>query len=233
MTFARRLEPEWLDQMAADDPRSIRVRHDLRRVNILMRNAGSMASALKRYAAGRQPRTIVDLGSGDGQFMLQVARRLASQWHDVRVILLDQRDIVSQATRNGFAALNWSVETVCSDVFDFLGDPRFSGVDIVTSNLFLHHLNDRQLALVFAKTAQLAWLMVACEPRRSKFVVRASRMLWTVGCSGAAVHDAVISARAGFTADDLAALWPARDTWELHESSPAFFTHRFVARRSA
>ena len=73
MTFPRRLEPELLDHMAADDPRAIRVRRDLRLVNTFMRNAQCMASALKNNAAGRKPHTIVDLGSGDGRFMLQVA----------------------------------------------------------------------------------------------------------------------------------------------------------------
>src|ERR1700691_4299495 len=77
MIFPRRLEPELLDQMAADDPRAIRVRRDLRLVNAFMRNAQCMASTLKKNAAGRQPHTIVDLGSGDGRVMLQVARQLA------------------------------------------------------------------------------------------------------------------------------------------------------------
>jgi hypothetical protein len=139
---------------------------------------------------------------------------------------------VSDATRGAFAALNWSVETVCADVFDFLADVRSSRVDVVTSNLFLHHFPDRQLARLFAEVAQLAWLVVACEPRRSKFVVRASRLLWVVGCSDATVHDAVVSARAGFTDNDLCALWPSQEHWGLRERPAAIFTHCFVARRS-
>src|SRR5947208_2277513 len=84
MSLPRRVEPEWLDQLAADDPRAIRARRDLRRVNAWMRNARSMASALRKH--GAHPRTILDLGSGDGQFMLRVARRLAPHWPNVTII---------------------------------------------------------------------------------------------------------------------------------------------------
>lgn len=231
MSFPRRLEPELLDQMAADDPRAMRVRRDLRLVNAFMRNAQCMASALKRYAAGRKPQTIVDLGSGDGLIALRVARLMAKCWPDVSVILLDQKNIVSETTRAGFAALNWSVETVCADVFDFLSDARPLRADIITSNLFLHHFDDQQLARLLAASARSAWLVVACEPRRSKLVVRASRLLWMVGCGRDTIHDAVVSARAGFTADELGALWPGREHWKLNEQSAAIFTHCFAARR--
>ncbi len=197
-----------------------------------MANARLMASALRRLSAGRQPQTIADLGSGDGQFMLRVARRLAPQWRNVKIILQDRQNIVSDATLEGFAALQWHAQPVCADVFDFLADARSSNVDIVTSNLFLHHLTDQQLPRLFARAAQSAWLVVACEPRRAKFVVRLSRLLWAVGCSPMSVHDAVVSARAGFAGRELSALWPIRDRWELHERSTAVFTHYFAARRS-
>ena len=233
MSLPRQLEPEWLDQMPADDPRAIRTRRDLRRVNAYMRNVSCMASALRKHGAGRQPHTIVDLGSGDGQFMLRVARRLAPHWRNIKVILQDRQNIVSDATRESFAALQWRAETVCADVFDFLADARSAHVDVVTANLFLHHFTDEQLARLLAEAAQLAWLVVACEPRRAKFVVRASRLLWAVGCSDVTVHDAVVSTRAGFTGNELSALWPSQDHWQLHEHPAALFTHCFAARRPA
>src|SRR5256886_11817309 len=110
MSLPRRLEPEWLDHLAADDPRAMRSRRDLTRVNSFMGNASRMADALLQHATGETPRTIVDLGSGDGQFMLQVAQRLAPRWRDVSVVLLDQQNIVSPTTRAGFAAIGCRVE---------------------------------------------------------------------------------------------------------------------------
>jgi hypothetical protein len=227
------VEPELLDQLPADDPRAIRSRHDLTRVNAWMRNAACMASALRRYAAGRQPQIIADLGCGDGQFIVQVARRLAPYWRNVTVILQDRQNIVSEATRESIAALRWRAEMVTADVFEFLADARSRPIDAVTANLFLHHFTGAQLARLFAQVAQRAWLLVACEPRRAKFVVESSRMLWAVGCNDVTVHDAMTSARAGFTGSELSALWPQESHWKLYEHPAAVFSHCFAARRLA
>jgi hypothetical protein len=233
MSFPRRLEPELLDQLPADDPRAIRSRRDLKRVNAWMFNANRMAGALIKHAAPEKPRTMVDLGSGDGQFMLQVARRLAPHWPDMTVTLLDRQSIVSSATREAFAKLGWRLNTASGDVFDFLAQARSSPVDVVTANLFLHHFENEPLARLLGQIAELAHLVVACEPRRAKFVVRASRLLWAIGCNDVSVHDAVVSARAGFNGKELSALWPSRGEWDLHEEAAGLFTHCFVARRTA
>jgi hypothetical protein len=232
MSLPRRVEPELLDQLPADDPRAIRARRDVRRANTLMMNANIIASALMKHSDGQRPGTIVDLGSGDGHLMLRVARRLAPHWPDVTVILQDQQDIVSRATRDAFTALRWRVETSATDVFDFLANGRSAGIDVVTSNLFLHHFVDEQLVRLLANAAQLARLVVVCEPRRAKFVVRASRLLWAVGFSDVGVHEAVVSARAGFNGKELSALWPTQGQWELHEQAVGLFSHRFIARRA-
>ncbi|MGB6534629.1 MAG: class I SAM-dependent methyltransferase [Xanthobacteraceae bacterium] len=227
MTLPRRLESELLDHLPADDPRAMRARGDLKRVNVWMGNARRMASMLQKYAAGRTPRAIVDLGSGDGAFMLAVARRLAPAWQNVKIILLDRQNIVDAATREGFAALGWQAEAVSADAFAFLADG--CDADVVTANLFLHHLTDQQLAGLFAAAAKNAWLLAACEPRRAKFVIESSRMMWVFGCNEVTVHDAVASARAGFAGNELSALWPNRTGWELHESATGF-SHCFAAR---
>jgi SAM-dependent methyltransferase len=232
---ARRLEPELLDQLPADDPRAMHSRRDLQRINGFMANARPMAAMLRAGAAGRQPRTIVDVGCGDGQAMLRVARRLAPHWRDVHVILQDRQNIVSAATRDAFAALGWHAETVSADVFEFLDRAPATPIDAITANLFLHHFTDAQLTRLFASAARLAWQFVACEPRRAKFVVELSRLLWLVGCNDVSVHDAVTSARAGFMGRELSALWPQQTNnraWQLHEQPAALFTHLFAARRA-
>ena len=206
----------------------MRSRRDLTRVNSFMGNAGRMAKALLAHAPSA-PRTIADLGSGDGQFMLAVARRLAPRWSGVSVVLLDQQNIVSQATRAGFAALGWRAEPTSADVFNFLAQGR--AADIVTANLFLHHFADAELTRLLTQVAGATAMMVACEPRRSKLVVEASRLLWMVGCNDVSVHDAVVSARAGFNGHELSALWPRDPQWHLQEHAAGLFSHRFIARR--
>lgn len=231
MSLRRTIEPEWLDQVAADDPRAIRHRRDLKRLNAVILQTGIMADALARYWSGPDsPRRILDLGTGDGTFMLSVARQLAPRWRGVAVTLLDQQDIVSAETRRAFDDLGWKAEPAPADVLDYLGRSDRPPTDIVTANLFLHHFHEAELTRLLALAARSTKLFVACEPHRTKFVLNASRLTWMLGCGETAVRDAILSVRAGFADRELAALWPKQGQWELHEGSARLFTHRFVAR---
>jgi SAM-dependent methyltransferase len=233
MNLPRSVEPEWLDLLSADDARAIRSRRDLKRINSWMFHTGMMARGLIRHCGNDKPRTLLDLGAGDGTFMLGLARRLASRWQGVTVILLDRQNIVSSDVREAFTRLKWKVETVTADLFDFLDEMRRPDVDVITANLFLHHFTQEQLVRVLARVAQVPWLFMACEPRRTAFVRETSRLLWAIGCNDVSVHDAVASTRAGFHDQELSALWPARAGWELHERAAGPFSHCFVARRAA
>jgi uncharacterized protein YbjT (DUF2867 family) len=229
MGLLRSVEPELLDHMPADDPAVVRARRDLKRLNAVILQSGIIAPILARQWAHAPPRTILDLGSGDGTFMLSVARRLAARWPGVAVTLLDRQSIVSAETREAFAALSWKVETVAADVLDHLDVTP--GVDIITTNLFLHHFQPEQLARLLGLAARAARLVVACEPRRNKFALRASRLLWTIGCNEVSLHDAIVSVRAGFSGKELSALWPDHERFDLQEYAARLFTHCFVARR--
>lgn len=231
MSLPRSVEPELLDQMPADDRRAVRARRDLKRLNAVILQTGIMAPILARHWARGEPRTILDLGTGDGTFMLGVARRLAPRWRDVSVTLVDRQNIVSPQTRDAFAALGWNAQSVAADVFDHLGEIKSPGVDIITTNLFLHHFERDQLARLLGLAAQSAQLVVACEPRRNKFALRASRLSWTIGCNAVSLHDAIVSVRAGFSGQELSAMWPDHDRFELQEYAARLFTHCFVARR--
>jgi Methyltransferase domain len=237
MTLVRRVEPEWLDELPADDPRALRSRDDLARVNGWMRHLGIMPRLLLKHCAANPPRTMLEIGAGDGTFMLRVARQLAPYWPDMRLVLLDRQDIVSDDTRAAYAALRWSVETVSADVFQYVADTGLAGFDVTSANLFLHHFPAERLALLFARMAQLTRLFVACEPRRSVSGMLGSRLLWAIGCNDVSRHDAQISVRAGFAGDELSALWPTHaqwttGQWDLREYSAFPFTHCFVARRT-
>jgi Methyltransferase domain len=230
MGLLRSVEPELLDQMAADDPRVVRARRDLKRLNAVILQTGIMVQLLAQHWRDGRPRTILDLGAGDGTFMLSVARQLAARWPGVTVTLLDRQNIVSQETRKTFSALGWKVEIVAADVFAYLEQIKTSGVDIITTNLFLHHFEPEALARLLALVAQSSRLLVACEPRRNKFALRASRLLWAIGCNEVSLHDAIVSVRAGFSDEELSALWPSRDRFDLDERAARLFTHCFVAR---
>jgi SAM-dependent methyltransferase len=229
MAFPRRVEPEWLDQLPADNPRALRSRRDLKRVNAFMLQAPIMARLLAVYAAER-PRTILDLGAGDGAFMLKLAQRLAPRWPNVTVTLLDQQDIVSAETCARFRALGWRAQTIRADVFQYLREPGWKAVDIVTVNLFLHHFQQGDLARLLSLAASRTRHFIACEPERNAFSLTGSKLLWAIGCNDVSRHDAKASVRAGFRGRELSALWPNGHRWALHESARFPFTHCFVAR---
>jgi hypothetical protein len=224
--FSRTLEPELLDLLAADDPRARASRRDLVKINFVMRQQTIMAQLLWPLAA---PRRLADLGSGDGRFLLGVARRMAAHWPGVTALLVDRQDIVSPQTRAGFAALGWKCESVTADIFEAM--PRLDA-EIITANLFLHHLEDVALARLLTLAAEKARGFVACEPRRSQSALLASRMVFALACNHVTRHDAVASVRAGFDGRELWRLWPGAG-WRLREGWALPFTHFFSAQRDA
>jgi len=232
MSLPRSVEPEMLDHMSPDDSRAVRARRDLKRLNAVTLQSGIMERLLADNWRNGQPRTILDLGSGDGTFTLGLARRLRARWGGVAVTLLDRQSIVSQNTKDAFAALGWKAQAVASDVFAYLEELEPSSVDIITTNLFLHHFAQEQLTRLLDLAARAAQLIVACEPRRNKFALRSSRLLWAIGCKEVVVHDAIVSVRAGFSGEELSTLWPSRHRFALAEHPARLFTHCFVARRT-
>ncbi len=229
MSFARSVESEWLDTLPADDPRARRSRRDLRRVNAIMLQARIMAGLLNAQCHGAKPDRVIEVGGGDGTFMLRVARKLG--WRDIDLVLVDQQDIVDAPTRAGFAALGWRLQVRQGDVFGLLGQET-ERADVVVANLFLHHFADAELTRLLRGVAALAPRFVACEPRRSAFSLAGSRMLFAIGCNAVSRHDAVASVRAGFSGAELSKLWPAGEGWRLREAAAWPFTHCFSASRA-
>jgi hypothetical protein len=212
----RVLEPEWLDHLAAGDPRAQRARADLRRINAIMGSARYLASVLAAVKG-----SILDLGAGDGSVMLEVARRLKQP--RLQVTLLDRAAPGHERLPPGFGR-------VIEDAFAFLERPgRF---DAIVANLFLHHFDRAALARLLALAAARAPLFVAMEPRRSRAGLCASRLLWMIGCNAVTRHDAAVSVRAGFAGQELTQLWPARGSRCEERPAPPF-GHLFVARHAA
>jgi len=91
----RELEPELLDVLPPDDPQAMHSRRDLRRINRAMFQAQIMRRLFRRHLT-QPPHRIIELGGGDGTFMLRLARAL--QWRDVEYVLVDRQNIVDPQT---------------------------------------------------------------------------------------------------------------------------------------
>src|SRR5437867_3594158 len=147
----RRVEPELLDELSANDPFAIQSRGDLQRVNAFMGNPRIMARALQTAFPARKPHRLVELGAGDGTFLLQVARRLSPDWRNVNVTLVDRQALVRPETVSAFESMGWQAERVTMDVFEWLRESVAQPFDAIVANLFLHHFSDARLAeLLFA-----------------------------------------------------------------------------------
>jgi len=233
MELPRLIEPEWLDELPPADPRAQRSRQDLRRLNFIMGNVGILQRRLDQYWTFDRPRDdpiiIAELGAGDGTFMLALARRMSPKWASVKVFLVDRQPSVSEQTRLALQELDWAVECVTADVFDWLsgGD---AGVDVMICNLFLHHFHPQPLAALLTMCAQRSTLFLACEPVRSRMALCGSHLLGVIGCNDVTRHDAILSVRAGFRQHELTDTWPDKHLWLLKEHSVGLFSHAFVAQ---
>ncbi len=236
MTFARSVQPEWLDHLPAGDPRAIRSRSDLRRINRLMATTTLLGRALDPVLAGRGHAHLVELGAGDGSVLLRLAGARANRWPPVRLDLLDLQPVVAPNVLQRYRALGWAPGVIQADVFDWLADA--DGISsppdapILVANLFLHHFDDPRLAELMQGIASRAAAFVCLEPRRSSMALFGSRLLGAIGCNDVTRHDAVVSVRAGFRDGELSALWPSGGGWVLREHAAGMFSHRFIAVRT-
>jgi SAM-dependent methyltransferase len=219
----RRVEPELLDSLPHDDAAAMMSRQDLARINKVM---GAQARMAERLRALPQPRTLVDLGSGDGRFLLGVARRL--DWYKVKLVVLDRQDIVSVKTRRAFNAIGWQCEVVTGDIFETL--PRIESGAVITANLFLHHFDDPALEKLLRLAAEKCAAFIACEPRRAPSALFASKLVGLIGANAVTRHDAVVSVRAGFAGQELSQAWP-EGPWRKEEDWCFPFSHCFSAVR--
>jgi 2-polyprenyl-3-methyl-5-hydroxy-6-metoxy-1,4-benzoquinol methylase len=223
----RSLVPEILDGLAADDKRALHSRRDLARINALMFQAPIMTSLLRKFMS-RSPGRILEIGAGDGTFMLKVARRMAGGWRGVELTMLDRVGLIPPGRAADFAKLEWKLETITADVFDWAEKADGRPFDAITVNLFLHHFDDAGLLRLFSLLRCKAPLILATEPSRASFALAAAWLLPAIGANDVTRHDAAQSVRAGFRGSELSDLWRAAGGRPLEERRAGPFSHVFV-----
>jgi hypothetical protein len=222
----RLVEPELLDSLPPGHAAAVWSRRDLRRINWWMRNERHVAGAIASLR--ERPVRILELGAGDGTFMLKVAQRLG--YGDGCLYLLDREPVVEQQTIERLSALGWKTTVIKADVHDWLQQAEGTNVDLITANLFLHHFQEAELERMFEGYARITRNFIACEPRRWRPALMATRLLRLIGCNHVTRHDAAVSVRAGFAERELSELW-ADESFELSERPAGLASHLFVAQR--
>jgi hypothetical protein len=231
----RIVQTELLDRLLPADPRAIRSRRDLQRINWWMRHPAVMAHALRSHLP-QSPKQITELGAGDGSFLLHVVRKfknISARNRDralpATATLLDLQDSVSPETLAAFARFGWRAEPVVADVFDW--ETADHGRQILVANLFLHHFADERLAELLRLISTRAKLFIALEPRRAVGPLLFSHLLWAIGCNAVTRHDAPVSVRAGFAGHEISTLWPDKNKWQFTERPVGAFSHLFIAQK--
>jgi len=228
----RVVRPEDLDSLPPDDPRARRSRVDLQRVHRAMRSVSILAHAIARLDIRVPPRRILELGAGDGTLLFRLLRSLGTRWPGGELILLDQHDLVSTATRARFVALGWNVQVTRADALDWARSAHREHYDLCLTTLFLHHFESFRLMELLKGVAVSADAFIACEPRRNVFSKSCGHLLFLLGVNGVTRRDGITSIDAGFANREISALWPAgTDAWQIEEYFAAPFTHCFAARR--
>ncbi len=227
--MTRSVKPELLDYLSPCDPSAIRSREDLKRVNAWMANPALVANEIDTLA--NRPQRWLELGAGDGSFLLQVLRRIRPQ-SNREITLLDQQSLLPEKVSELYGILGASVQLQQRNVLDWADEAGTEHYDVVFCNLFLHHFREPELKLIFARISRCAEFFTACEPRRSRMSALMTRFLWLIDCNHVTRHDARVSVEAGFTGNELSAFWPQKPGWILAEKDRGIASHIFTACRS-
>jgi hypothetical protein len=228
--LVRHVEEETLDHLREDDPRAIRSRRDLRRINRVMGSA-SIVDSLLNPSVTRPPKRIAELGAGDGSLLLDIARRRGRAWSGLELTLVDRQDLLDAATRAAFADLGWRANAAVMDVFDWMEQEADRRYDAIVANLFLHHFDGDALTRLLAGIARITECFIACEPRRAPVAQWGSYLVGALGANAVTRRDTVLSVRAGFRDRELSACWPDDCEWRLSEGDARLFSHVFTAVR--
>ena len=227
----RRVSPEALDSLGADDPAAQRSRRDLRRLHVAM---GTLSIMMRTIGAepNPSPLRILELGAGDGSLALRFARRHARQWPRTSWTLLDRQNTVAESTLQGLREVGWQANVVVADVFDWLSRHQQCGWDIVVANLFVHHFDGDELRHLLRAVSGVTPLFFCCEPRRNMTALIGSHLVGLIGAGAVTREDAVLSVHAGFRDCELSAHWPIHEGWSLREYSAGLFSHCLLARKT-
>jgi Methyltransferase domain len=222
-----------LDDLAPSDPRAVRSRRDLRRVHRAMRTVSALNRALSRLRLAAHPKSILELGAGDGSLLLRLAAAVRPRWPGVELTLLDRQPIVDSATVESYRRHDWEVTAVREDALIWARQPDRRQFDLTVATLFLHHFREPELRALLRGVVSRSRAFIAIEPRREMLARVGSRLIGLLGANAVTREDAVKSVDAGFTDGEITAAWPLTDeTWCTQEFRLLPFSHGFIAARN-
>jgi SAM-dependent methyltransferase len=222
----RQRQAEWMDAPDADPEDLRRSLAFIRKVNVLFGYTRATLSHFKRFSAGWKPGQrirILDVATGSADVPKAILRWASLAGFDVRMVGIDlHARTITEAAKKGNDNPRLSLARADAMHLPF-ADGSF---DYALTNMFLHHLDDDQVASVLREMSRVArsGVVVADLSRNA----RAYRWigLFTLLANPMVRHDARVSVAQAFTRDEVLAL---RDrAGMMFASYHPHFGHRWV-----
>jgi 2-polyprenyl-3-methyl-5-hydroxy-6-metoxy-1,4-benzoquinol methylase len=197
----RVIEPEEMDDPNLDPAAHQRALRGLSRLNSLSRSASIVWSAIADLLQPDKPLRVLDLATGGGDVPIALAVRAAGAGLALDIHACDISDVAVTFARQRAAEAKANVTFF---QLNALADPIPPGFDVITSSLFLHHLNEDHARHLLHRVAKAVnKRVVVNDLNRSDaslaMVYIASHLVTTCGV----VHtDGPRSVRAAFTLDE-------------------------------
>lgn len=184
----RVVQPEILDHLETVDPRAVRSRKDLQRINRFMRGEEWIVRQISRLLRDKKSTTkIIELGAGEGT----LSKKMHAAFPECEVVALD---LVERPV-----GLDSSIQWVTGDLLEYQG---FDENSIVVANLMIHHFESDQLKTL---GEYLSPCMAICfaEPYRSRLALAMGYTIFPF-IGEVTRHDMIVSIKAGFDRKELA-----------------------------
>lgn len=199
----RVLLPELMDDPEIEQEVHSRALRGLARINRISRAAAPLAAAVRRSIEPGSIR-IVDVATGSGDVALALATRLTRVGYECEFILTDISAFALELARHRFASAGVNAEARNLDATR----EEIPAADLAVCTLFLHHLQPSQAERVLSAMSRAAGrMMIVSDLRRTGLGTLLARTIPRVSTTSSVVHvDAVRSARAAFSLEELAAI---------------------------
>ncbi len=195
----RQREPEIMDQPGLDEREHFEALAGLRRINRLSNSAGILWPPIRDLAREvARPLRVLDVATGGGDIPIQLGQRARQSGIDLAV---EGCDLSPQALDYARARARENKVDVRFFQLDVLAQELPSHYDVLTSSLFLHHLEEDQAVDLLRRMARAAGRMLLINDLvRSPAGLAAAYLVSRVVTRSRVVHvDAPLSVKAAFT----------------------------------
>ncbi|HVU87550.1 MAG TPA: methyltransferase domain-containing protein [Pirellulales bacterium] len=208
MITERRVQPELMDQPDLDPLMHVAALDGLRRINLVSRSAAILWPEIEQLAREVAPRPlrVLDIACGGGDNAASLVRHAVRAGREVHVDGCDVSECALEVARRRVDQSGANQSRFFP--LNVLVDPLPAGYDVITTSLFLHHLQEQQACDLLRRMAAAAGRAVlVCDLHRSWL---GYGLAW-VGCRllsrSPIVHvDGPRSVEAAFAIDEIGAL---------------------------